>query len=244
MKMLAIDTSTHVLGVSIFDGKTILNETVINAARNHSALLIPSIVDCLKVLHKGMADIDVLAVSAGPGSYTGVRIGVTTAKTIAWACSIPLYSVSSLKILAMNGIRFNGLVVPLFDARRERVYSGVYQSKDGEMQSLLSDRVISISTWLQQIKELAQPVLFLGDGATLFQSLITKSYGDQSSFGTPTENMLRPSYLAQLAWEKWRMKELPEDIDFTPNYLQVTQAETKLLEKQTGVCSYEQQSES
>lgn len=234
MKLLSMDTSTLVMGVAVLDLETqkILGETVTNLHKNHSVRLMPTIEQLLKDLDLTVHDLTHLAVTRGPGSYTGIRIGVTTAKTMSWARRIPLYSESSLAVLALNGARFDGLVVPMFDARRRRVYTGAFHIKNHEMHEWLPRQVIAIDQWLKQLKESGEPVLFLGDDVVRFQEDIRSALGEQAHFGTPQENIPRPSSLAWLAYQKWSRQEPPEQQDFAPEYLQLTEAESNWLKKQ------------
>jgi tRNA threonylcarbamoyladenosine biosynthesis protein TsaB len=234
MNMLTMDTSTLVMGIAVLnlEEKRVLGEVTTNLHKNHSVRLMPTLDQLLRDLDLKMSDIQVLAVSAGPGSYTGIRIGVTTAKTMSWALGLPLYSESSLTVLAMNGLRFDGVVVPLFDARRRRVYSGVYK-RDGErMAEVIPQQVVEIDLWLEQIAEMNQPALFLGDDVVRFQDVITRRLGEKATFGIPAENIPRASHLGMLCWHKWANHEPPEHADFSPNYLQMTEAEANWLKKQ------------
>jgi tRNA threonylcarbamoyladenosine biosynthesis protein TsaB len=233
MKLLALDTSTLVMGVAVFDMETkrVLGEVITNLHKNHSVRLMPTIAQLLTELELSLEDIHALAVTSGPGSYTGIRIGVTTAKTMAWARDLPLYSESSLTVLAMNGLRFDGLVVPLFNARRRRVYSGVYAAKDGEMVEVIPAQVVPIENWLEQIEQLGKPVLFLGDDVEKFRQTIVEQLGEMAQFGMAAENLPRPGHLAWVAYRKWSRHEPPEHADFAPNYLQLTEAEANWLKK-------------
>lgn len=234
MKLLSMDTSTLVMGAAVFDLETrkVLGEITTNLHKNHSVRLMPTIDRLLRDLDLKVDEITHLAVTSGPGSYTGIRIGVTTAKTIAWARQIPLYSESSLTVLAMNGLRFDGLVVPMFDARRHRVYTGAFQPGQGRIQEKFPQQVIAVDRWLEQIASTNQPVLFLGDDVIRFQEEIQAAIGEQAFFGTPAENIPRPASLAWLACQKWNRHEPPEHKDFAPNYLQLTEAEANWLKKQ------------
>lgn len=234
MKILAMDTSTLVMGIAVIDGDTsrVLGEVTTNLHKNHSVRLMPALSQLLSDLDLSLDEIGALAVTSGPGSYTGIRIGVTTAKTMAWARQLPLYSESSLTVLAMNGYWFEGLVVPLFDARRRRVYSGAYQRHGEQMLEVIPQQVIELDTYLGMLKELNQPVLFLGDDVAGFADSIRKALGELARFASPAEQIPRPSQLAFLALQKWKNNQLTEQADFTPNYLQMTQAEANWLKKQ------------
>lgn len=234
MKLLSMDTSTLVMGVAVMDLKSqkILGEMVTNLHKNHSVRLMPTIEQLLQDLDLTVQDLTHLAVTRGPGSYTGIRIGVTTAKTMSWARQIPLYSESSLAVLALNGVRFDGLVVPMFDARRRRVYTGAFHIKNNEIHEWLPQQVISIDQWLEKLRKSDEPILFLGDDVVHFEEDILSSLGEQACFGTPQENIPRPSSLAWLAYQKWSRGEQPEQQDFAPDYLQLTEAESNWLKKQ------------
>jgi tRNA threonylcarbamoyladenosine biosynthesis protein TsaB len=234
MKLLAMDTSTLVMGVAVMDleNQKILGETVTNLHKNHSVRLMPTIEQLLNDLDLAVDDLTHLAVTRGPGSYTGIRIGVTTAKAMSWARQIPLYSASSLAVLALNGARFGGWVVPMFDARRRRVYTGAFRMDNHEIREKLPQQVITLNAWLQQLKESGEPVLFLGDDVVRFEEEIRSTLGKQACFGTPQENIPRPASLAWLAYQKWSRQEQPEPPDFSPEYLQMTEAEANWLKKQ------------
>lgn len=233
MKILAMDTSTLVMGVAVLDAEEnrLLGEVTTNLHKNHSVRLMPTISRLLDELELSLDDIGALAVTAGPGSYTGIRIAVTTAKTISWARKLPLYSDTSLRVLAMNGFYFDGVIVPMFDARRRRVYSGGFVREDGEVVEILTQQVIPLDDWLAQIRELNRPVLFLGDDVKRFEDDIFKILGERAFLGTSCENIPRASQLAVLAAKKWKNHERPEQIDFAPNYLQLTEAEVNWLKK-------------
>ncbi|SEN39730.1 tRNA (adenosine(37)-N6)-threonylcarbamoyltransferase complex dimerization subunit type 1 TsaB [Lihuaxuella thermophila] len=245
MKMLAMDTSTLVMGIAVLhlEEKRVLGELTTNLHKNHSVRLMPALDQLLGDLELNMSDIQALAVSAGPGSYTGIRIGVTTAKTMSWALGLPLYSESSLTVLAMNGLRFDGVVVPLFDARRRRVYSGVYRREGERMVEQIPQQVVEVDLWLEQIAELNQPALFLGDDVVRFEEVIRRRLGEKARFGTAAENIPRASQLGMLCRHKWANHEPPEHADFSPNYLQMTEAEANWIKKQgNGETSHAQKS--
>ena len=126
MKILAFDSSNEPLSVAVVDQEKILTEQTLNIKRNHSIQLMPAIEEALRQAQLTLADIDRIAVAAGPGSYTGLRIAATVAKSLAWAQDIELVGISSLKVLAANSYpEKDGLIVPLFDARRQNIYTGL-----------------------------------------------------------------------------------------------------------------------
>lgn len=227
-----MDTSTLVMGVAILEENKVIGELITNSLKKHSVRLMPAVDQLMKELELSIEDIDLLAVTKGPGSYTGIRIGVATAKTIAWAQQIPLYGISTLAVLAENGFHFDGCVVPLLDARRERVYTGVYQREDGDLKPILTPRVIKISALLDFLEQQDQSILFLGDDCERYFEQIQTKLADQAKFGTLTENIPRPSQLGYLAWKQWKRKVAPETDHFAPDYLQLTQAEVNWIKQQ------------
>jgi len=232
MKILAMDTSTLVMGVAILEENKVIGELMTNSHKKHSMRLMPAIDQLFQELELTIEDIDLLAVTKGPGSYTGIRIGVATAKTIAWAKQLPLYGISTLEVLAENGYYFDGLVVPLIDARRERVYTGVYQRESDGLQPLLAPQVLKIASLLDFLAEKPKPILFLGDDCEKYAEQIRSKLSTQATFGTLVENIPRPSQLGYLAWKLWQKKVEPEKEDFAPDYLQLTQAEVNWLNQQ------------
>ena len=231
MKILAIDTSTLVMGVAILEEKRVLGELITNSHKKHSIRLMPAMAQLFEELELTLEDIDLLAVTKGPGPYTGIRIGVTTAKTLSWAHQIPLYGISTLAVLAENGFHFNGWIVPLLDARRERVYVGIYQREVEQLRAIYSPQIMTITKLLDILKKQEKPVLFLGDDCERYAEQIKMHLSNQAKFGTLAENIPKPSQLGYLAWGKLQQKEAPETEQFAPDYLQLTQAEVNWLKQ-------------
>lgn len=229
MKVLAIDTSNQVMGVAVTDGDVVLGEMITNMKRNHSVRLMPCVQTLLKEVQLTPGDLDRVAVAAGPGSYTGVRIGVTTAKTLAWSLDIPIVGISSLEILARNGQRFEGLVSPLFDARRGQVYTGLYGTRNGRFEKMKANRIQLLTDWLEELGRQEQPILFLGQDLNIHGQTIKDTLGDQAFFATAGEQNPRPGELALLAGQRDPAESVHS---FVPEYLQLAEAESKWLASQ------------
>lgn len=229
MKVLAIDTSNYPLGIAVVDEEKVIGEYVTNVKKNHSVRVMPSIQNLLKDCDLTAKDITKIVVAKGPGSYTGVRIGVTIAKTLSWTLNIPLVGVSSLKVLAAGvGRYFPGAVSPLFDGRRGQIYTGLYQYDQGDLKALEEDQILQSKDWAQKLAERGQPVLFVGNDLPLHRSVIESEMGGLAVFAELTEHNPRPSELARIG-----MKKEGEPIhSFVPNYVRLAEAESKWLQSQ------------
>ncbi|PGY07081.1 tRNA threonylcarbamoyladenosine biosynthesis protein TsaB [Bacillus sp. OV166] len=227
MTILAIDTSNYALGVALLEDNQVLGEYITNLKKNHSVRIMPAIQTLMKDCEKVPGDLTKIVVAKGPGSYTGVRIGVTIAKTLAWTLNIPLVGISSLEILASGvGRYFDGYVSPLFDARRGQVYTGLYQYQNDELQTIEEDRLVMLVDRAEDLKNSGKAILFVGNDLPLHQAAIEAALGSQAIFAASTEQNPRPAELALLGKDK-----PGEDIhSFVPNYIRLAEAEAKWLE--------------
>ncbi|RGR84954.1 tRNA (adenosine(37)-N6)-threonylcarbamoyltransferase complex dimerization subunit type 1 TsaB [Heyndrickxia coagulans] len=227
MKVLAIDTSNEVLGVSLADDHVVLAEYMTNLKKNHSVRVMPAVQEVMVACGIKPAELDKIVVAKGPGSYTGIRIGVTIAKTMAWSLQIPLAGVSSLKLLAASGRYFDGYISPLFDARRGRIYTGLYRYENGILQTAVEDCNISSAEWGIRLSALGAPVLLIGQHVALHQAVLAEKLGDKMTVADWTLHNPRPGELARLG-----MDEPGAEIHtFVPNYIRLVEAEAKWLEK-------------
>ncbi|MEH7524314.1 tRNA (adenosine(37)-N6)-threonylcarbamoyltransferase complex dimerization subunit type 1 TsaB [Bacillus sp. JJ1503] len=226
MKVLSIDTSNYTLGVAILDGDQVKGEYITNLKKNHSIRVMPAIEALLHDCDIKPADLSKIVVAKGPGSYTGVRIGVTIAKTLAWTLNIPLVGISSLEVSAASAGRyFEGAISPLFDARRGQIYTGLYQFVDGNIHTLQKDQLLLSTEWAAKLKEQERRILFIGNDLPLHQPILKDLLGDQAVFAEITEQNPRPSELALLG----RDKEGEDIHSFVPNYIRLAEAETNWL---------------
>lgn len=227
MTILAIDTSNYTLGVALVDNDKVIGEYITNIKVNHSVRAMPAVQNLMKDCGIAPKQLSKIVVARGPGSYTGVRIGVTIAKTLAWSLNIPMVGVSSLEILASSiGRYFNGYVSPLFDARRGQIYTGLYQYKNNDLMTVMPDQNILTTDWVAGLKSLEHPILFVGNDVDIHRSSIEESLGGQAIFAKMTEHNPRPAELALLG--KDRPSE--EVHSFVPNYIRMVEAEVKWME--------------
>lgn len=228
MNILAIDTSTYVMGVALLQGGIPVGEIVTHEKKNHSVRLMPAIRTLFNEVEMEPKDLDRIVVSEGPGSYTGVRIGVTTAKTMAWSLGIPVVGVSSMEMLAQNGRHFQGVVSPFYDARRGQVFTGLYRYSEGTMVCIKEDRMTIHEDWLSSLKEMNQPVLFTSPDMDKHEEIIRMKLGDLAVFASSIDCLPRPLELA-IVGMKVNSDEL-ETHTFSPNYHRLAEAEAKWLD--------------
>lgn len=229
MIWLGIDTANTPLSVAIVKDGEIITEENTATNVNHSLRAMPAIEEAFKRANMTPDEIDGIAVSEGPGSYTGVRIGVTIAKTLAWTLQKPLIGVSSLQALAMNVRLYEGLICPLFDARRNHVYAGLYQIEQEQMNVKMDDQHLSIDALLARVKELNKPVLFVGKDVAMYQEMIAEQLGQLAQFAPHTLNIPRASSLISLAEQ---MDEAKSIHHFVPEYRRIAEAEANWLKAQ------------
>ena len=206
MNYLLIDTSNQPLSVAIMKDNEVIAEKTTDIKKNHSVQLMPEIAEILTESKINKTEITDIVVAEGPGSYTGLRIGVTVAKTLAYALNTNLYGVSSLKALASTVKDSTKLLVPIFDARREAVYAGVYQYQDNELIELI-----------EKLHQLNQPYVFVGFHIEKIKHLLDSDI---------VEQLPQASSMKQLIQK-------PENIhSFTPKYHKLSEAERNWLNQQ------------
>lgn len=225
MIILGIDTSNDTLGVSVWRDDKVIGEFVTNLKKNHSVRLLPAIAEVMKECDVTPQDLTKIAIAEGPGSYTGLRIGVTVAKTMAWDLQIPLVGVSSLALMAQNGRFFDGLIIPIMDARRGNVYGGIYKNEAQGLVAVKSDQHLSFEDLLAGL-DAKSDVLFIGDGAVNFQEEIAAQLGTRATIAEAALCYPRPAFLGDLA----QNKDGVQAHAFVPTYLKLAEAESKWLE--------------
>ena len=217
MKVLAFDTSSKALSLAILEDKQVLAETIINIKKNHSITLMPAIDFLMDSLDLTPKDLDRIVVAEGPGSYTGLRIAVATAKTLAHTLNIELVGMSSL--LALVPRQQEGLLVPLMDARRNNVYAGFYENAT----PVMPEAHLSFAEVLEKVTD-AEQVTFVGEVGPFVEQI--QEQLPQASY---QETLPNAANLALLAWDK----EAVSLHDFVPNYLKRVEAEENWLKNHT-----------
>lgn len=223
MKVLAIETSNRPLSVAVLNDQTVLAAITVTVHQKHAEYLLPEIERLLKMADLTPDELDRIVVASGPGSYTGIRIAVTTAKTLASTLGIDLVAVSSLATLAANIPVEGALVAPMFDARNQNVFAGLYRIQDGRPQVVIPDAHTGVADFLTAVKAYAEPIWFLGDAAH-FSELIKTTVSAATPAVSPWLNLPQVATIGLLG------QTLPcvKDVDrFVPNYLRLTQAEAE-----------------
>jgi tRNA threonylcarbamoyladenosine biosynthesis protein TsaB len=230
MKTLAIDTSNQTLAIAVVDGQQILGQSQTMAIKNHSSALMPAIDLLMQSVGIAPKELERIAVAKGPGSYTGLRIGVTTAKTLADTLHIPLVAVSSLKSIAANCVGVSKLIVPLFDARRNNVYAGGYRWQEGELQPVIQDQHVALTELLQILAQQPSEVLFVGADVAKFAPQLIEALPSAQINPVALWNYPNGVVLAELSAVE---APVPSIDDFVPEYLKLVEAEEKWLASHT-----------
>ncbi|MBK5252400.1 MAG: tRNA (adenosine(37)-N6)-threonylcarbamoyltransferase complex dimerization subunit type 1 TsaB [Peptostreptococcaceae bacterium] len=231
MNILAFETSGRAASVAVMKDKRIIGEMTVSTKLNHSEKLMPMIDELLEKTEISIKDIDALAVGVGPGSFTGIRIGVSTAKGLALALDIPIAAVSSLRALAYNGIYSDMLVCPIIDARRNQVYSGVFRWEAAELVEVLNEDVYNFKELLFVLKNRNCPILFLGEDAYKFKEQMKEVLGENGILAMPQANFPRAAAVAGMAIKKIDEKDLENAFTLMPVYLRKAEAERQYEER-------------
>lgn len=228
MNVLAIDTSNQAMGVALLKDDEIIGEMVTNIAKNHSVRLMPAVEKLMTEVSLTPDQLDKIVVAKGPGSYTGVRIGLSIAKSMAWALGIPVVGVSSLEVLAYQGRFFDGYVFPFFDARRGLVYTGIYQSQGSRLKIVYEEKNLPMEDALLKLKEDHKKVLCLSPDIIKHKDSIHRVLGDLAIIPEGPFHIANPGFLGLAGL----YKEADQTHTLTPNYLRLAEAEAKWLQAQ------------
>lgn len=231
MKVLAVEASSLVAGVAILDDSNLIYEGYNHHKRNHSQILMQMVENALLASELELSDIDIIAVTCGPGSFTGLRIGISTVKGLAQATRKKVAAVPTLDSLAHNIIGFSGLVCPIMDARRDQVYTSIYRWEDMEYKRLIPYSAMDVRKLANTLLAYNEPILFLGDGVDKYNKILLDLLGDKTIIAPPHLRLQRAS---STAWVGLNLANADKCISFyelEPFYLRKSQAEQK---KQTG----------
>ena len=228
MKILSVDTSSNVASVAITDDEKLICEITVNTKKTHSQTLMPMIDSAIKQSGIEISDIDLIVSANGPGSFTGLRIGISAVKGLSHATNIPVVGVSILEAMAYNLPYCEYIVSPIMDARRNQVYNALYEWKDDELLEISEPRALSIEELAQELLRADKKVIFLGDGVDVHKEFIKEKLGDKALFAPVSAKEQRASGLAAAA----KNKKAISCYELAPVYLRKPQAERELEEKE------------
>jgi tRNA threonylcarbamoyladenosine biosynthesis protein TsaB len=227
MKVLAIDSSSLVAGVAVLDGEQLLFEAYHHHKRNHSEILMPLVEEAFHSSGVHPNELDLLAVSSGPGSFTGLRIGISTVKGLAQALEKPVVSIPTLDALAWNIVGISGLICPIMDARREQVYTSLYRRSGEECNRLKPYSALDITYLAKQLTEYNEPIVFVGDGLWAYREKLKELLEDSAVFAPAYLACQRASTIAWLSRQEALSGNTIHYRDLKPFYLRQSQAEQK-----------------
>ena len=231
MKILAIDSTAIVASVALCDDEKLIALYTVNNGNTHSETLLPMVESILKEAKLTPADIELFAVSNGPGSFTGVRIGCATVKGLAFGRKTPCVGVSTLEALAYNLKGSDGILCPVMNARRNQVYNALFRFEGDRLVRLCEDRAIAISELAEELSEKNEKVYLSGDGASITAPSIPE---DKLGFTHPVMAHQNAYSVAMCALEAYKSGNYTTDIDLAPTYLRPSQAERERMEKEKG----------
>ncbi|MEG1433202.1 MULTISPECIES: tRNA (adenosine(37)-N6)-threonylcarbamoyltransferase complex dimerization subunit type 1 TsaB [Eubacterium] len=224
MRLLMVDTATIVASAAVIEEEKLVGEVIINHQKKHSEKLLPAIDHLLMDAGLDISEIDAFGIVCGPGSFTGLRIGMATVKGFAQALNKPVVGVSTLEALAYNLPCAQGIICPILDAQRDQVYTGVYQFIDGCFETLLPDTVLSIEALIRHLSETTDgPIHVLGDGVPKYFETMSEELDVYKAL--PYVRMNRASSAAWLALEKLQNGQMQDYKTIEPMYIRPSYAE-------------------
>lgn len=234
MKILAIESSGLVASVAIMEDNNLLGEYTMNYKKTHSQTLLPMLQALADMIELDLNTIDAIAVSKGPGSFTGLRIGSATAKGLGLALNKPIIPVPTIDAMAFNLWGTDKLICPLMDARRQQTYTGLYLFEDGRLQTLIEQCAVDISEIIEKINMAGEPVIFLGDGVPVFAEYIAQNVTVPYEYAPATCNRQRAASVAALAEVLYMQGVVETAVEHKPDYLRLSQAERELAERENA----------
>lgn len=236
MTILALDSSGLVATAAVVRGDELIAEYTINYKKTHSQTLLPMLDEIKKMVELDLNSIDAIAVAAGPGSFTGLRIGSATAKGLGMALNKPIAAVPTVDGLAYNLYGCEKIICPIMDARRKQVYTGIYRfvREDGRfvLKREKEQCAVSIEELAAALNEIGEEVIFLGDGVPVFRDFLAEHMTVPYSFAPAHMNRQRAASVAVLGMEYVKQGKVQTAAEHEPEYLRMSQAERERAEKE------------
>ena len=234
MKILGLDSSGIVASVAIVEDDVLIAEYTVNYKKTHSQTLLPMLDEIAKMTELDLNSIDAIAVAAGPGSFTGLRIGSATAKGLGLALKKPLIAIPTVEGLAYNLYDISGLICPIMDARRKQVYTGIYRFTDHQLKVVEDQMAVPMETVIEKLNQYGEAVTFLGDGVPVFHELMAEKMSVPYSFAPAHVNTQRAAAVAALGEIYYRQGKTETAMEHVPDYLRVSQAERERAEREAA----------
>lgn len=245
MKIAAIDSSGLVASVAILDGDTILAQYTVNYKKTHSQTLLPMLAEITRMTEFDMQSLDAIAVAKGPGSFTGLRIGASTAKGMGQALDKPIIEVPTLDALAYQLYGVERILCPMMDARRNQVYTGLYsfERKGGKTEFCIqkSQCAVSVEEMIDAVNALGKEVIYLGDGVPVYEALLKERTQVDYEFAPANCNRQNAAALAALAAVYYEQGRFVSAASHRPDYLRLSQAERERMERERADRSTERE---
>ncbi|HBM79945.1 MAG TPA: tRNA (adenosine(37)-N6)-threonylcarbamoyltransferase complex dimerization subunit type 1 TsaB [Clostridiaceae bacterium] len=232
-KILALETSSMAASVAVIDDDKILGEIILNHKKQHSIILMPMIDKLLKSLEMDISEMDCMACSSGPGSFTGLRIGASTCKGLCHGAGKPIIGIPTLDAIAYNTVDVNGIVCPMIDALRNNVYTAFYRWERDSLTKIEDYMIVSVDELIKKLLLYNENIVFSGDGMLIHKEKLAGAFKNTAMFAPPHVSMPRASSVAALALKRFKMGSIDNYLNFAPFYLRKSQAERD-LEKRTG----------
>lgn len=229
MIVLSMDSSSLVTTVALLKDEHLLGEFTLNFKREHSVILMEKIEMLLKDCNVDISEVDGFVVSKGPGSFTGLRIGMATVKGLSMGSNKPYISVSSLDALAYSLINFNGIICPIMDALRDSVFTCMYKNNNGQLSKVIDYTALSLEELVAEIKDKDQPVIFTGDGVYKYKEYL-QTHLPNAQFAPNHLSVVKASSLGELGMAILKEGK-QDDINSSPLYLKKPQAERELEQR-------------
>lgn len=232
MKILALDSSGLVASVAVVEEEYTIAEYTVNYKKTHSQTLLPMLDEVVKMTELDLGSIDAIAISGGPGSFTGLRIGSATAKGLGLALQKPLIHVPTLEGLAYNLCGTPGIICPIMDARRNQVYTGLYSFEKEDLQIVEPQMAIGIDELTEKLNARGEAVTFLGDGVPVQREYLKEHLTVPYRFAPAHMNRQRAASVGMLGVKYYKAGKIETAMEHQPDYLRVSQAERERAEKE------------
>lgn len=234
MKILALDSSGLVASVALLEDEVLLAEYTVNYKKTHSQTLLPMLDTIAQMIELDLNSLDAIAVAAGPGSFTGLRIGSATAKGLGLALDKPLVAVPTVEALAYNLYGTTGLICPMMDARRNQVYTGIYRYENGEMSVVCDQEAVKVDELAADLNARGEHVTFLGDGVPVYKERLSELLTVKFDFAPAHLSRQRAGAVGALGMKYYAQGRIQSAREHQPEYLRLSQAERERAERKAA----------